>query len=83
MKNLIFLLLYIRKIYNNAPDMTVKRRSIIESDFSRFSKLKDIRNVEISQELSPTEKKKEYIRQTGRSGACIGGTDCKEYFEII
>lgn len=63
--------------------MTVKRRSIIESDFSRFSKLKDIRNVEISQELSPTEKKKEYIRQTGRSGACIGGTDCKEYFEII
>lgn len=39
----------------------------MESDFSRFSKLKDICDVEISQELSPTEKKKEYIRQTGSS----------------
>lgn len=39
----------------------------MESDFSRFSKLRDIREVEISQELCPTEKKKEYIRQTGSS----------------
>ena len=35
----------------------------MESDFSRFIKLKDIREVEISQELCPAEKKKEYIRQ--------------------
>ena len=41
----------------------------MESDFSRFSKLKDIRDVEILQELSPAEKKKEYIRQTGSSTA--------------
>lgn len=39
----------------------------MESDFSRFIKLKDIREVEISQELCPAEKKKEYIRQTGSS----------------
>ena len=39
----------------------------MESDFSRFRKLKDICEVEISQELSPAEKKKEYIRQTGSS----------------
>lgn len=39
----------------------------MESDFSRFNKLKDICEVEISQELCPAEKKKEYIRQTGSS----------------
>ena len=39
----------------------------MESDFSRFSRLRDIREVEISQELCPAEKKKEYIRQTGSS----------------
>lgn len=39
----------------------------MESDFSRFSKLRDIREVEISQELCQAEKKKEYIRQTGSS----------------
>ena len=39
----------------------------MESDVSRFSKLKDICEVEISQELCPSEKKKEYIRQTGSS----------------
>lgn len=41
----------------------------MESDFSRFSKLKDICEVEISQELCPAEKKKEYIKQTGSSTA--------------
>lgn len=30
----------------------------MESDFSRFSKLKDICEVEISQELCPAEKEK-------------------------
>ena len=45
----------------------------MESDFSRFRKLKDICEVEISQELSPTEKKKEYIRQTGSSTAHMVG----------
>ena len=39
----------------------------MESDRIQFSKLKDIREVEISQELCSAEKKKEYIRQTGRS----------------
>lgn len=39
----------------------------MENDFSRFSRLRDIREVEISQELCPAEKKKEYIRQTGSS----------------
>lgn len=39
----------------------------MESDFSRFRRLKDICELEISQELSPAEKKKEYIRQTGSS----------------
>ena len=39
----------------------------MESDFSRFSRLRDIREVEISQELCPAEKKKDYIRQTGSS----------------
>lgn len=39
----------------------------MESDFSRFSKSKDICEVEISQELCPAEKKKEYIKQTGSS----------------
>ncbi|MCM1508105.1 MAG: hypothetical protein NC177_13380 [Ruminococcus flavefaciens] len=39
----------------------------MESDFSRFIKLKDICEVEISQELCPAEKKREYIRQTGSS----------------
>ncbi len=39
----------------------------MESDFSRFRNLKDICEVEISQELTPAEKKKEYIRQTGNS----------------
>lgn len=45
----------------------------MESDFSRFRKLKDICEVEISQELSPAEKKKEYIRQTGSSTAHMVG----------
>lgn len=45
----------------------------MESDFSRFRKLKDICEVEISQELSPAEKKKEYIRQTGNSTAHMVG----------
>ena len=39
----------------------------MESDFSRFIKLKDIYEVEISQELCSTKKKREYIRQTGSS----------------
>lgn len=45
----------------------------MESDFSRFRKLKDICEVEISQELSLAEKKKEYIRQTGSSTAHMVG----------
>ena len=45
----------------------------MESDFSRFRKLKDICEFEISQELSPAEKKKEYIRQTGSSTAHMVG----------
>lgn len=48
----------------------------MESDFSRFKTLKtlkDICEVEISQELSPAEKKKEYIRQTGSSTAHMVG----------
>ena len=45
----------------------------MESDFSRFRKLKDICEVEISQELSPAGKKKEYIRQTGSSTAHMVG----------
>ncbi len=36
----------------------------MESDFSRFKNLKDICEVEILQELTPAEKKKEDIRQT-------------------
>ncbi len=39
----------------------------MESDFSHVRSLADICEVEISQELSPAEKKKEYIRQTGSS----------------
>ena len=42
----------------------------MESDFSGFSKLSELRDIcdlEISQELSPAEKKKEYIRHTGSS----------------
>ncbi len=42
----------------------------MESDFSDFSRLNEIRDIcelEISQELSPAEKKKEYIKHTGSS----------------
>lgn len=39
----------------------------MESDFSRFKKLKDICEVEISQELTPTEKKAAYLQQVGSS----------------
>ena len=45
----------------------------MESDFSRVRSLKDICEVEISQELSPAEKKKEYIRQVGTSTAHMVG----------
>lgn len=39
----------------------------MESDFSRFKKLKDLCEVEISQELTPTEKKDSYLHQVGSS----------------
>lgn len=39
----------------------------MESDFSRFKKLKDICEVEISQELTPTEKKAAYLQQVESS----------------
>lgn len=39
----------------------------MESDFSRFQKLRDICEVEISQELTPTEKKAAYLHQVGSS----------------
>lgn len=39
----------------------------MESDFSRFKKLKDICEVEISQELTPAEKKASYLQQVGSS----------------
>ena len=45
----------------------------MESDFSCVRSLKDICEVEISQELSPTEKKKEYMRQVGTSAAHMVG----------
>ncbi len=41
----------------------------MESDFSRFKKLKDICEVEISQELTPAEKKEAYLHQVGSSVA--------------
>lgn len=37
----------------------------MESDFGRFQKLRDLHEVEISQELTPTEKKKQFLSQTG------------------
>ena len=37
----------------------------MESDFSRFSKLRDLHDVEIAQELTPTEKKMQFLAQTG------------------
>ena len=37
----------------------------MESDFSRFQKLLDLHELEISQELTPTEKKKQFLTQTG------------------
>lgn len=39
----------------------------MESDFSRFKNLKDLCEVEISQELTPTEKKDSYLHQVGSS----------------
>ena len=39
----------------------------MESDFSRIKKLKDICEVEISQELTPTEKKAACLQQVGSS----------------
>ncbi len=39
----------------------------MEGDFSRFKKLKDICEVEISQELTPAEKKAAYLKQVGSS----------------
>lgn len=41
----------------------------MESDFSQLQKLKDICEVEISQELTPTEKKAAYLQQVGSSTA--------------
>ena len=45
----------------------------MESDFSRVRSLKDICEVEISQELCPAEKKKEYMGQVGTSTAHMVG----------
>lgn len=41
----------------------------MESDFSRFKILKDLCEVEISQELTPSDKKAEYLHQVGSSTA--------------
>lgn len=37
----------------------------MESDFSRFRKLRDLHEVEIARELTPTEKKMQFLEQTG------------------
>ena len=39
----------------------------MESDFSRFQNLVDIQNIAIPEQLTPEEKKREYLRQTGSS----------------
>lgn len=41
----------------------------MENDFGLFQKLKDLCEVEISQELAPSEKKADYLRQVGSSTA--------------
>lgn len=45
----------------------------MESDFGRFQKLKDICEVEISQELTPAEKKAAYLQQVGSSTTHLVG----------
>lgn len=44
-----------------------ERSDYMGSDFSRFSKLYDLHSLEISKELTPTEKKKQFLSQTGSS----------------
>lgn len=45
----------------------------MESDFSRFQKLRNLHDLEITQELTQSEKKRQFIAQTGSTDHYLVG----------